>query len=425
MSDIALRAVGLGKMYRIGAEREAYRTLRDTLAKAAKRPIERLRHPGAATHASEQLWALRDIDLEVQHGEALGVIGSNGAGKSTLLKVVSRITEPTEGRVEVKGRVASLLEVGSGFHNELTGRENIQLNGAILGMTRAEIKRKFDDIVEFSEIGHFLDTPVKRYSSGMYVRLAFAVAAHLDPEIMIVDEVLAVGDASFQKKCLGKMNEVAHGGRTVLFVSHNMTAIQNLCSRCVWIDEGSIRQSGGAQEVVYSYLGRSAEGPVSGEVDLAHWPHRYGSGEARIVHARLLDEDGVMTTTVQRTRPMEVRFAFESRCAHPLHFTAQIFADTGEKLLHLSHHDTPGLRPGVLKGRYEVAFAVPVLPLCEGQYKFWLAIHTESMVPVDVVMDILPFVAEDIADSPRPYRTTASDSAFCWTPSRCSISPAP
>src|SRR5450759_794254 len=227
MSDIALRTVGLGKMYHIGAEREQYRTLRDTLAKAARQPLERIRHPGAATHASEELWALRDVDLEVKHGEVLGIVGRNGAGKSTLLKVLSRITEPTEGRVEIRGRVASLLEVGTGFSPELTGRENIQLNGAILGMTRAEIKSKFDAIVEFSEIGRFLETPVKRYSSGMYVRLAFSVAAHLEPEILIVDEVLAVGDAGFQRKCLGKMESVGQDGRTVLFVSHNLTAIKN------------------------------------------------------------------------------------------------------------------------------------------------------------------------------------------------------
>ena len=250
MSDIALRTVGLGKMYHIGAEQERFPSLRDTLVRAARRPYERLRHPGAATHASEDLWALRDIDLEVRQGEAIGIIGGNGAGKSTLLIVLSRITEPTEGRVEIRGRVASLLEVGTGFHAELTGRENIQLNGAILGMSRAEIKSKFDEIVEFSEIGRFLDTPVKRYSSGMYVRLAFAVAAHLDPEVLIVDEVLAVGDAGFQKKCLGKMEDVAGRGRTVLFVSHNMLAIRSLCTRAFELDHGRVVNSGESGKVV-------------------------------------------------------------------------------------------------------------------------------------------------------------------------------
>lgn len=254
MSDIAVRTIGLGKMYHIGGEREAYRTLRDALVHVAKRPLERIRHPGAATHISEELWALRDVDLEVGHGQVLGIIGPNGSGKSTLLKVLSRITKPTEGKVQVSGRVASLLEVGTGFHPELTGRENILLNGAILGMRRSEIKARFDDIVEFSGIGRFLDTPVKRYSSGMYVRLAFAVAAHLDPEVLIIDEVLAVGDAAFQKKCLGKMEDVAGGGRTVLFVSHNMSAVTSLCTRAIWLEDGRIRASGSAEGLVSRYL---------------------------------------------------------------------------------------------------------------------------------------------------------------------------
>jgi lipopolysaccharide transport system ATP-binding protein len=254
MSDVVLRTVGLGKMYHIGGERQAYRTLRDTIAQAAKRPLERIRHPGAATHTSEDLWALRNIDLEIRPGEMVGVIGRNGSGKSTLLKVLSRITEPTEGRAEIKGRVASLLEVGTGFHNELTGRENIQLNGAILGMKRAEIKSKFDDIVEFSGIGKFLDTPVKRYSSGMYVRLAFSVAAHLEPDILIVDEVLSVGDAEFRKKSLGKMDSVAREGRTVLFVSHNMPSIRELCNTAVLLDHGSVTNRGDVSQVINDYL---------------------------------------------------------------------------------------------------------------------------------------------------------------------------
>lgn len=266
MSDVALRTLGLGKRYYIGAQREQYRTLRDTLAKAARRPLERIRHPGAASHSSQELWALKDIDLEVKQGEVLGIIGRNGSGKSTLLKVLSRITEPTKGRVEIRGRVASLLEVGTGFNPELTGRENIQLNGAILGMTRAEIKSKFDAIVEFSEIGRFLETPVKRYSSGMYVRLAFSVAAHLDPEILIVDEVLAVGDMEFQRKCLGKMSEVAGEGRTVLFVSHNMAAVQRLCTTGLLLQGGETAYRGTAADTVRHYVESSSHNAETREL---------------------------------------------------------------------------------------------------------------------------------------------------------------
>src|SRR5712691_3252284 len=227
VTDFAIRVEGLGKRYRIG-ERERYRALRDTIADAIKAPLRRLRS-GRPSLVDNTIWALRDVSLEVAPGEVFGVIGHNGAGKSTLLKILSRITAPSEGRAELRGRVGSLLEVGTGFHPELTGRENVYLNGAILGMRRSEVRRKFDDIVAFAEVEQFLDTPVKRYSSGMAVRLAFAVAAHLEPEILIVDEVLAVGDAAFQRKCLGKMESVGREGRTVLFVSHNMAAVTHLC----------------------------------------------------------------------------------------------------------------------------------------------------------------------------------------------------
>ena len=256
MKDLALRTRGLGKMYRIGGERREANTLRDAVVGMVKRPLERIRHPGAATHVSQVLWALKDVSIDVVEGEVLGVIGRNGAGKSTLLKVLSRITDPTEGKVEIRGRVASLLEVGTGFHSELTGRENIHLSSAILGMSRADTRRRFDEIVEFSEIGRFLDTPVKRYSSGMYVRLAFAVAAHLEPEILVVDEVLAVGDEGFQRKCLGKMNDVAHGGRTIVFVSHNMSAVRGLCSRAVLLEQGMVQRVGPVDRVIDEYLER-------------------------------------------------------------------------------------------------------------------------------------------------------------------------
>jgi len=251
-----IRVVNVGKQYRIGARQEASTNLREALTASLRAPFNRLWRGGSAT--AETVWALQDVSFEVRPGEVLGIIGRNGAGKSTLLKILSRITEPTTGRVEVYGRIGSLLEVGTGFHPELTGRENIFLNGAVLGMKRTEIARKFDEIVAFAEIDRFLDTPVKHYSSGMYMRLAFAVAAHLEPEILLVDEVLAVGDAEFQAKCLGKMGAVASEGRTVLFVSHNMAAVQSLCQRVIWLDSGKINQEGQAVSVVQNYLGKGS-----------------------------------------------------------------------------------------------------------------------------------------------------------------------
>ncbi len=256
MSDIVIKAENLGKSYIIGHQaKERYVALRDVITNKAKAMWSRIRNPQYHTHDNiEELWALKDINFEVQRGERIGIIGPNGAGKSTLLKVLSRITEPTTGKVRIKGSVSSLLEVGTGFHPELTGRENIFLNGAILGMTRQEIKGKFDEIVAFAELEKFLDTPVKRYSSGMYVRLAFAVAAHLEPEILLVDEVLAVGDVIFQKKCLGKMQNVAKEGRTVLFVSHNMGQIRKLCERVMLLTDGSVQRDGDPGVVVDEYV---------------------------------------------------------------------------------------------------------------------------------------------------------------------------
>jgi lipopolysaccharide transport system ATP-binding protein len=242
MSNVAIRIENLGKRYKIGVKREKYYTLRDSLMNALTYPFRgrRQERPDQGHPQEDFFWALKDVSLEINHGDIIGIIGRNGAGKSTLLKILSRITEPTEGQAEIFGRVGSLLEVGTGFHPELTGRENIFLNGVIMGMTRAEVQRNFDEIVAFAEIEKFLDTPVKHYSSGMYVRLAFAVAAHLDPEILLVDEVLAVGDAAFQKKCLGKMEDIAKGGRTVLFVSHNMGAVGSLCNKAVLFENGAL-----------------------------------------------------------------------------------------------------------------------------------------------------------------------------------------
>jgi len=310
MSDIAIRVEGLGKRYRIGRQ-ERYRTLRDTLVEGAQRTVRTIRgwlsRDGRRESDEQTIWALKDVSFEVKRGEVLGIIGRNGAGKSTLLKILSRVTEPTEGWAEVRGRVGSLLEVGTGFHPELTGRENIYLNGAILGMKRAEIARKFDEIVAFAEVEKFIDTPVKHYSSGMYLRLAFAVAAHLEPEILLVDEVLAVGDAAFQKKCLGKMGEVAGEGRTVLFVSHNMAAIDELCSSAICLQAGRVAKSGPTPAVVSFYLAGSQR---SLACDLASRVDRRGTGPARLQRVDIIDLDTGCAGTLRSGRPAAFQFAF-------------------------------------------------------------------------------------------------------------------
>jgi lipopolysaccharide transport system ATP-binding protein len=285
----------LGKKYRIG-QRESYKTLRESLAVAFNRPVRWFRAGGGYGGGDNTIWALKDVSFEVEPGEVIGIIGRNGAGKSTLLKIMSRITEPSEGGVDLYGRVGSLLEVGTGFHAELTGRENIYLSGAILGMKRAEIARKFDEIVAFAEVERFIETPVKRYSSGMYLRLAFAVAAHLDPEILVVDEVLAVGDNSFQKKCLGKMGEVAREGRTVLFVSHSMPAIQNLCSKGLVLSQGEVQFFGPVDRAVKRYLTESEL--QTGVCDLTAIKNREGSGEMRLVRFWVEDETGNPVSTI-------------------------------------------------------------------------------------------------------------------------------
>lgn len=302
MTDIAIRVENLSKRYRIGqyvGSGAQYRTLRESLTNAVCAPLRQLRrNPQSAIHNSQSnrfIWGLKDISFEVKHGEVIGIIGRNGAGKTTLLKVLTRITEPTEGWAELNGRVGSLLEVGTGFHPELTGRENIYLNGAILGMKKGEIERKFDEIVEFSGVEKFIDTPIKRYSSGMQVRLAFSVASHLEPEILLVDEVLAVGDYEFQKKCLGKMKDVGEGGRTVLFVSHNMGSISNLCSKTVWLDAGQVASLGNTHEVVSRYIESRAD--TSGEVSWTDIETAPGNKNVRLRAVRI-KSNGVVTSDV-------------------------------------------------------------------------------------------------------------------------------
>ncbi len=286
MSRAVICVERLGKKYRIGSTRGRYKTLRDSIATVFKRPIRQAQnHQSLFCDNGEIIWALKDVSFEARQGEVIGIIGRNGAGKTTLLKILSRITEPTQGRAIIRGRVGSMLEVGTGFHPELTGRENIYLNGAILGMTRNENGQKFDEIVSFAEVENFLDTPVKHYSSRMYVRLAFAVAAHLEPEILIVDEVLAVGDATFQKKCLGKMEGAARQGRTVLFVSHNMGAIVSLCNRCILIERGSLVKDGSVSQVV-AYYQSSLSSKVENSSDLSR-VERYGTGKAKFISATI------------------------------------------------------------------------------------------------------------------------------------------
>lgn len=326
MSDTVIRVENLGKKYVIGHQKqERYTALRDVLANGVKGLFHSIQNPlrlgsGQAKskiqNPTEEFWALKDVSFEIQQGDRVGIIGRNGAGKSTLLKILSRITEPTTGSIRVKGRVASLLEVGTGFHPELTGRENIFLNGAILGMSREEIRRKFDEIVAFAEVEKFLDTPVKRYSSGMYVRLAFAVAAHLEPEILVVDEVLAVGDAKFQKKCLGRMEDIGKEGRTVLFVSHQMSAIENLCSKVIVLQTGSIKFGGDTKASINFYLQDLDNHIRSIELESIR---RSGSGEIKIVNFSIEDFDGNNLSSIACGE--EIIFVFHYKVTAPTPLT--------------------------------------------------------------------------------------------------------
>ncbi len=306
MSSIAIQAEGLGKRYRIGAEQRSQH-LREALTDSLTRPFKRNRR-GSGDSDATILWALRDVTFEMTQGEVVGFVGRNGAGKSTLLKILARITEPTEGQAIIHGRVGSLLEVGTGFHNDLTGRENVLLNGAILGMKRAEIRRKFDEIVAFAEVERFIDTPVKHYSSGMYMRLAFAVAAHMDPEILLVDEALAVGDAAFQAKCIAKMEDVARSGRTVVFVTHNMASIRSMCDRVIWLNDGTIAAIGEPDEVIAGYL----------QTSYTTWQDQRwddpdeapGNDQVRIHAARVRPEDGTSEDQMTISTPIEVEIEY-------------------------------------------------------------------------------------------------------------------
>jgi lipopolysaccharide transport system ATP-binding protein len=359
---LVLRAEGVSKRYRIG-QREPYKALRDTLADVAGSVI-RL---GRRRAEPESIWALRDVSFELKRGEVLGLIGANGAGKSTLLKILSRITEPTEGRVTLSGRVGSLLEVGTGFHPELTGRENIYLNGTILGMRRAEINARFDEIVAFSEMEKFLDTPVKRYSSGMQVRLAFAVAAHLQPEILLVDEVLAVGDAAFQEKCLGKMKDVTREGRTVVFVSHNLVAVRSLCSRALVLEGGGLVFDGATDEAARRYLGRGGR-PTAAVVEerelelLVGASHVFGeSAYFRCTRVAVLDEGGAPTASFRSDE--EITIAIDYTVLSPvsaLRLFVTLTDDSQATVLRTETVDDPAAdAPGVDPGSYRSTVRLP------------------------------------------------------------------
>jgi len=364
VTSTVIRAQGLGKEYRrytLGEGINRYATLRDSLTDAMNSVVRGRRR------VSTTFWALQDVSFEVSEGDIVGIIGNNGAGKSTLLKILSRVTEPTLGEADLHGRVASLLEVGTGFHPELTGRENIFLNGAILGMRRAEIARKFDEIVSFSEIEQFIETPVKHYSSGMYLRLAFAVAAHLEPEILLIDEILAVGDAAFQQKCLGKMDEVAGSGRTVIFISHNLDAIQRLCPRCVLMDHGRIIADGPTDAIVSRYLSS-----VSDTAGPEQWIELTGAGrpangDVRIVAARY-SGDARLGNRVATGGPLEVQCVLESNRARNLSSLAiTIYSRSGTKLLNADTIELGKSIP-IRSGRTTVGIRIEQVHLNPGSY---------------------------------------------------------
>jgi lipopolysaccharide transport system ATP-binding protein len=386
VNAVALRAEGLGKEYWIGGRAEKYKTLRDSLAALATGGI-RLRRK---KKADERIWALRDVAFEVNRGEVVGIIGRNGAGKSTLLKILSRITEPTCGFAEIHGRVGSLLEVGTGFHPELTGRENIFLNGAILGMRRSEIARKFDEIVAFSEVEAFIDTAVKRYSSGMYLRLAFAVAAHLEPEILLVDEVLAVGDAEFQKKCLGKMDDVAREGRTVIFVSHNMTAVQALCPRAILLRGGTVVIDGATGDVLREYLGHMH---ATADRAFGDNPNRRGDGRVRLTGARVLDDRGHPVERLVAGAPATFEFVYENRVdAERVELALGVVNHLGVAVAHLNT-EIAGFSLSRLGPHGIITCTIPRLPLPQGEYRVAAAVRYQGR-DTDHVPNALVFSVE-------------------------------
>ena len=421
MTTPAITVARLGKAYQLGTRAETYPTFREAIVRQLTAPWRRFRELSGRVGAAELFWALREVSFEVPPGEVVGIIGRNGAGKSTLLKILSRITEPTEGQVELRGRVASLLEVGTGFHPELTGRENIYMNGAILGMRKAEIDRKLDAIVAFAEIEDFLETPVKRYSSGMYVRLAFAVAAHLEPEILIVDEVLAVGDHEFQKKCLGKMKEVAAGeGRTVLFVSHNMPAVRSLCKRAVLLERGRLQHLGSAEECVAAYLNFNSGGELQASVRL----ERPSDAPIWMNSATLLCAgEPSAQLPMGESLAVEVEFESVSPLQHPA-VGVTISSAQGDRIIQVNNRVQGSARcvPGLTAGRVRVDLGR--VPFTGNRYYVSFTIgdgsHYFDTQGVDNVL-CFDVIERDVWGNGKVPLASAS---LMWWPARYEITPA-
>ncbi|MGE0646110.1 MAG: ABC transporter ATP-binding protein [Nitrospira sp.] len=424
MGDVAIRVEDIGKKYRIG-KAEKYKTLRDSLASGLSAPFRRIGNflRGDETNGSEvdeQIWALKEVSFEVKQGEVIGVIGGNGAGKSTLLKILSRITEPTTGFAEIHGRVGSLLEVGTGFHPELTGRENTYLNGAILGMTRKEIDKKFDEIVAFSEVDKFIDTPVKHYSSGMYLRLAFAVAAHLEPEILIVDEVLAVGDAGFQRKCLGKMGAVAKEGRTVLFVSHNMGAITQLCETAIQLEKGRLKRSGTAAEVVDAYL----SSVVGTELKSSWLPEatELGQSEVRFRCAQLLSLEEKPLAIANFTDSLTVEIVYDVKVAiRNLSVTCQVYDSMNHLVFESMDTDMPEWSGRVREpDSYRATAKIPACLLRPGRYQVSFSAFVEGVRVITRLNRVLAFDVTGIGCTLQPKRSGIVSPVIDWKVSRFS-----
>src|SRR5262245_14608539 len=410
MSDIAIRVDQLGKRYMLGHQQQGtggYVTLRDVIAekvKSARRRLLSFRRNELVASAHGEFWALKDVSFAIRKGEVVGIVGRNGAGKSTLLKLLSRITEPTQGRISIRGRVGSLLEVGTGFHPELTGRENIYLNGAILGMLHAEIKRQFDAIVAFAEVDRFLDTPVKHYSSGMYVRLAFAVAAHLNPEILIVDEVLAVGDAAFQKKCLGKMQDVScQEGRTVLFVSHNLMAVQTLCQRVLWLNEGRVVQDGPSKQVVADYFSNDIS--TAREQIWSDPSSAPGNERVRIHRAYVHPEDTDSRDRIALETPIRIGFEFWNLIANArLSLSVVLYNQDGTIVLNTTGlRETKWLRRPAPVGRFRSEFRLPGNLLNDGTYRIELYVVEDLNRTIFRQDDVLCFEVHEATERPSEW----------------------